>query len=485
MSFARRKPNVSKEPEDPWEDVDDESEVQLEPPNSEVVLRAKEEIIDEEISSNASHSRTSSRTRTSSPRKRRYKTVYIAAPGPSPRRISPPAPHRTAEKPPPQSSASKLALPTEHVVDGSIFVVGYALDVFKTAVLLLRKPLSFLVFLWLFATILARISATLRAAFHPLCYIPGISSSAMCMPEGYYSASTPPKWADYPRLVDVQSATLEQLLDESSSGSELALQIKKAEMATTDLVTLVRVSELRSRDMLADNLRQFVDDARTTGRALQKLNSKVNGAVDGIMAVNDYAMHTIEAAHSNSPSVFRRLAPWPAQISTSELITNTFEDSMNYLAATMRTLVVEFELNLHNLNKLEEQLSVLHELVSREDHSISAAHSELLGELWTKVGGNRRALRGYENHLQLLKGLSEWRKRALVHVVSALQTLAQMSEDIENLRERVAAPELVGSRIPVEVHIKSIQSGLERLKESRTKAKARESEAVKKVLGSE
>jgi hypothetical protein len=79
----------------------------------------------------------------------------------------------------------------------------------------------------------------------------------------------------------VQSATFEQLLDESSSGSVLALKIKKAEMATTDLVTLVRVSDLRSRDMLGDALRQFVDDARLAGRALNKLNSKVAGAVDG------------------------------------------------------------------------------------------------------------------------------------------------------------------------------------------------------------
>jgi hypothetical protein len=59
------------------------------------------------------------------------------------------------------------------------------------------------------------------------------------------------------------------------------LEIKKAEMATTDLVTLVRVSDLKSRDMLADLLARFVDDAKKTGRGLQKLSSKVGGAVDG------------------------------------------------------------------------------------------------------------------------------------------------------------------------------------------------------------
>ncbi|KAJ6623975.1 hypothetical protein B0H10DRAFT_2008034 [Mycena sp. CBHHK59/15] len=456
MSIQRRTLKSSRaseydEPEDAWEDIENALDYSK-------TLHPEEEVFEKKMPlksasrTSPSNSVMSVSTRTPSPRKRRYKTVYVAAP--SPRRI--PQPPAAVAKPP----NARVAIPTDQMVNGGVFIVSYALDVLKTAIQLLRKPLSFLVFLWLFAFILSRISHTIRAAFRPLCYIPGISSSAMCLPDGYATAGNhqSPRWADYPKLVDVQSATFEQLLDESTSGAGLALQIKKAEMATVDLVTLVRVSELRSRDMLADHLRQFVDDARTAGRALQKLNSKVSGAVDGIMAVNDYALHTIEAAHSNAPSVFQSLIPWSSSKPTADL------------------------LNLSNLDKLEEQLSVLHELVSREDTSISSVQSELLGELWTKVGGNRRKLRGYEQHLRLLKGLTEYRKRALVHVVSALQTLRQMSEDIENLRERVAAPELTGSRIPVEVHIKSIQSGLERLKDGRLKAKARQNEIVQRVL---
>jgi len=65
-------------------------------------------------------------------------------------------------------------------------------------------------------------------------------------------------------------------------GSGLSLEIKKAEMATSDLIALVRVSNnLRSRDMLAESLAQFVNDAKKTGRGLQKLSSKIGGAVDG------------------------------------------------------------------------------------------------------------------------------------------------------------------------------------------------------------
>jgi hypothetical protein len=299
------------------------------------------------------------------------------------------------------------------------------------------------------------------------------------------SKELPPRWADYPKLVDVQSSTFEQLLDESVGGSGLALEIKKAEMATVDLNTLVRVSNLKSRDLIAETLSEFVEDAKKTGRGLQKLSSKVGGAVDGILAVNDYALHTIEEATSNTPSrySFKSLIPFTSKPQAPhEVITQTFTEAINVLSASMRRLIVEAEISLANLDNLEERLSTLHSLVSREDSSLSSAKSELLSELWTKLGGNRRTLQGYDEHLVLLKNLGGYRKRALVHVVTALQTLQAMSEDMEDLRERVAAPEIVGSSIPVEVHMKSIKSGLERLKEGRVKAREREEEAVRRVL---
>lgn len=81
-------------------------------------------------------------------------------------------------------------------------------------------------------------------------------------------------------MVEIQSKTFEQLLDETVGSTSLALDIKKAEMATHDLVTLVKISDLRSRDRLADALVSFSDDARDTARGLQKLNARISGSVD-------------------------------------------------------------------------------------------------------------------------------------------------------------------------------------------------------------
>jgi hypothetical protein len=174
---------------------------------------------------------------------------------------------------------------------------------------------------------------------------------------------------------------------------------------------------------------------------------------DRIMAVNDYALHAIESATTKSlalksPSVYvLGLVPFLLRNKpVNEVVRRTFTEAMNVLSSSMERLILEAQLSLSNLDKLEERLSTLHELVSREDSSLSSAKSDLLSELWTKLGGNKRQLRGYDKHLFLLKNLSVYRKKALVHVVAALSTLQGMSEDMEDLRERVATPEIVGSR---------------------------------------
>ena len=138
---------------------------------------------------------------------------------------------------------------------------------------------------------------------------------------------------------------------------------------------------------------------------------------------------------------------------------------MEALSANMQRLALEAEVSKSDLDKLEEHLKSIHEIVSREDSSISEAKDELLDQLWTKLGGNQKQLKGMDKHLALLKGVGGYRRRAHAHVVSALHVLEVMAAEMEELRERVAAPELVGDAIPIDVHMKSIRSGLEKLKQ--------------------
>lgn len=212
--------------------------------------------------------------------------------------------------------------------------------------------------------------------------------------------------------------------------------------------------------------------------------SLISSSFSSILAVNDHALHTIEAHLEKSSSALSVLWPFSG-VTTTEVITKTFNDAMNVLSAQMERVVLEAEVSLANLDRLEQRLITLHELVQRENYHISAERSELLAELWTIVGGNKRKVRNMDGHLFLLRNIGQYRTRALAHVAAAMQTLLSMSEDMEDLRERVAAPELVGDSIPAEVHMKSIKAGLDRLTEKRYQVREREEATIRQILGGE
>jgi hypothetical protein len=167
---------------------------------------------------------------------------------------------------------------------------------------------------------------------------------------------------------------------------------------------------------------------------------------------------------------------------SKQVVLQSFTEAMNTMSTNMQRLVLEAEVSISDLNKLEEHLKTIHEVVSREDASITAVRGELLAQLWTMLGGNRKELDKMGDHLALLKGVGGYRDRARTHVLAALQTLETMAEDMEDLRERVAAPRLVGESIPIDVHMKSLKSGLDRLKGRRAGARTMEEEIVNRVL---
>ncbi|KAF7424467.1 hypothetical protein PC9H_009774 [Pleurotus ostreatus] len=175
--------------------------------------------------------------------------------------------------------------------------------------------------------------------------------------------------------------------------------------------------------------------------------------------------------------------PWSTKRDTQAMIATAFTQTMDILSNNLRQLILEAESCHSNLEKLEESLSVLHEIVMREDSSINSAKAELLSDLWTKLRlRNRQQVRQHDENLALLTDVAKYRKKALALVVSSLYTLRELSEDIENLRERVVEPDLIGSQVPVVVHIESIKAGLGRLQEGRINSKERQDYFVKKIM---
>ena len=117
----------------------------------------------------------------------------------------------------------------------------------------------------------------------PMCSLPIVSPmipSCQSGPPTHADTRRPIHWANYPKLVDLQARTVGQLLDKRVGNTGLALEIKKTEMASNDLVILVRASDLKSKDQIVERLSRFSEEARGAGRSLHSLGAKLQGAVD-------------------------------------------------------------------------------------------------------------------------------------------------------------------------------------------------------------
>lgn len=255
---------ATKTEDDSWEDINDDEKVES---AGLVDLKFRDD----------SSAKTRLLTNTARRRKhgpRRTRTPAVATP-----------PNPNPPPPPPVVTTEELQHAAVH---GTRFVVVYVFQVVSTAIKFLKWPLALFLVVYLLALVLNQLSASIHAVFSPLCILPGISSTSLCASPKFHTRFPSP---DYPRMVEIQSKSFEQLLDESVKGSSLSLEITKAEMATSDLVTLVGMSELTSRDLLAETLRDFVQDAKTTAKGLNKLNAKVVGAVDecvSLFGIHDY-----------------------------------------------------------------------------------------------------------------------------------------------------------------------------------------------------
>ncbi|KAG1730197.1 hypothetical protein EDB19DRAFT_2011936 [Suillus lakei] len=370
---------------------------------------------------------------------------------------------RRSRAAPPRQKLKRSAIVDEELIKEALSAGArhsslYILDIFIQAVRLMCMPLSAMLFLWMMAFGMTRLSGALYTAFVPICYLPLVLSTTLCAAP-HPNVSHIPKWADFLQLMQVQSSMFEQLLDGSVGGSGLL------NLQTSDLITLVRYSDLQSNGILADLLMAFANDAKKTAQGLAKLSLKVGGAVDNAMAVNGYAMRIIQDVGNNPlpPHSLMALASFHTGLSMQEVIIDAFTTTTDAFSISIERLILEAEISLHNLDVLEEDLPAVRDAVACEDVSITAEKIELLGTI-------------------LLKGLSYFWKHAHAHVVTALQTLNLMNKDIEDLRERVAAPELVHGHIPLHVHIESIQNGLQQLQEGRVRAKEREEEMISSAM---
>jgi hypothetical protein len=331
-----------------------------------------------------------------------------------------------------------------------------------------------------------------NAVMGPVCALPG---SSYLIPACATADSFTSHQADFEELINVQGK-FEDILDASKDTSALPATIKNSEIAIRDLRILVKHSRLPSRRALENEFEYFIQTANEASIDLSRYNSRIGAAMDRVIATNTWTMNVLSGISEQEASVgavskmIRQMtsafiAPPPT---LQERIFDQYVLHVSKNKDEITRLIETAQALLLVLNNLDERLTTIFEIATTDDQTITRSQEELLSSLWTRLGGNRGDVKANKKSLNLLSNISAYREKAVVHVSETLLKLQEIQAELENLREGVAAPEILGfkSGIPVDMHIYTIGKGVERLLISRGEQLRAEGDTYRRLIrGSE
>lgn len=296
----------------------------------------------------------------------------------------------------------------------------------------------------------------------------------------------------------------EKVLEDSAAGVSLPMEMKRSEASVRDLRTMVKYSELPNRGELVDEFDQYIETIRQVADDLQIFNTHVGSAVDNVISINRWTSRFIDSVAANreandnllSRSVGWLFAPFQPVVFDEQFLLDKYIEHTALVSDKIAALILEAQAALRQLRLAESHLQLINEHVVAGGNAARAERTEIAGTglwtLWTLVGGNNARLHNLGARLDLLGRIEKQRGEAVDRLVALVHDLGDIQSKLSDLRDRVAAPELLAAssagrsnhpaHIPLSVHIETINAGVERLETARSRIRAEENERLQQAL---
>ncbi|KAI0106785.1 hypothetical protein F4814DRAFT_429028 [Daldinia grandis] len=383
-------------------------------------------------------------------------------------------------------------------VPGFLFdLASWIIGILRMALRYAQWPLAILLAIYLIigAFIMAKdaIITSVSAPLAPICWIPGVSlvNLPFCTKDSRSGVRDGSSVVEFDELMNVQ-AQFEKVLEESAQGVSLPMDMKRSEASVRDLRTMVKYSELPTRAELVHEFDTYIDIVRTSANDLQMFNTHVGGAVDSIITINRWTTRYIDSiamnreAHNNMLSRFGDwiFSPFQVSIFDERALLDKYIEHTALVSDKIANLIVEAQAILRLLGEAENSLELINEHVVQTSNMMKEKHNEVFWNIWTLVGANTRRLHNIRVQLGLLQQVNTQRNSAVQRLDSLVHDLYDIQTKLSDLRDRVAAPELLAdsTTIPLAVHIETINAGVERLEAARSRIRAEENERLRQAL---
>ncbi|CAE6433800.1 unnamed protein product [Rhizoctonia solani] len=306
----------------------------------------------------------------------------------------------------------------------------------------------------------------------------------VCKPDHQRAPVVNPDFITLSRL----QSRLEYVLEDSAISLVGADSVKGSTRELRDLIKEVKFSPFTRKDSMRQELEDIVEGAKVAGESLQELSSRVRGATDEIISLNDRIVVVLQIQGGPFSRFVNLLLPFGQE--TSDARRRRTEGALwlqafELLETNLGKLIHRTNANVGLLRRLEVRLNTIQDMTVTEEKTLLDEEQEFKRQWFpewfpdeVKKSESRSA--GFE----LLLKVRDQRQHALDQVTGMLSVLTHMSYELRNLRKSAGEPNIAAglSDIPTEAYIESIRSGTERLLHGQTRAREIEVAYRKKKL---
>lgn len=314
-----------------------------------------------------------------------------------------------------------------------------------------------------------------------------------------------------PDLVKVAglARSFEPLIFYSENGVRQIGDLQETGVAVWDLGESVRYANMTSAPLIVSELDSLSESLKTLAIELTKFFANVDGDIDGILIVMDWAKRELSALSSypssSLSSAFTNIHTLLSHIGllqnpstglptpfgklfttvfgttnaqrTSQTLHRTFNEFLNVLEESINAELTYSTTLFALFENIDRQFLNLQRTVIRESDTQERLETEFLSSLWTRiVGPNHTLLRKYEKNKQLLASVRLKTTQNKSLLVEHNGKLVALKGNLETLRRKLVSP-LVrkgdSSTIGVEEQVRGLEGTYEHLRRVRENQKGR------------
>ncbi|KIN98392.1 hypothetical protein M404DRAFT_968226 [Pisolithus tinctorius Marx 270] len=287
--------------------------------------------------------------------------------------------------------------------------------------------------------------------------------------------------------IQTQFSALEGLLYDVSEVTPLVSALTESRLLVSDLASAMRASSLSSSMALAEELAAISTDTKEASRNLQKLLAQVHGTVDmyvssHLLLSEVHSLMSMESMLTVNNHLLNLLQNQISPLSIKAVYCHVIGNSLHsdecsssnfHITQAFDRILFQFQHSLSllilcaveiqgNLDSIQSHLEVVHDLVAMEASVLMVEKSDVLADILTVVGLNRRHISRLDSQMPALKDVARYCTAAARYLAGTFSGLEQLQETMELLRSLATGVGLVKG-VPLEALIDALTVGIQRL----------------------